>query len=102
MDGWMGRFPRVTSRGHRLLGSDRFHSLTKPRGMLRAAAVLSPQSTHVGRAPMWAVTVHWPPKCTEAGIVRILTRRRDEGRGGGRGEGSTNVHAPCLSASLAL
>ena len=35
-------------------------------------------------APMWAVKAHWTPQCAEAGMVCILTRRRDEGWGEGR------------------
>ena len=39
----------VTSRGHRLKGSDRFPSLTNPKGMFRAATVpWAPQSTYSG------------------------------------------------------
>ena len=93
----MGSFPGVTSQGHRLLGSDRFQSLTKPRGILRAVTALWPP-----RATWWAVTAHWAPQCTEAGGVRILACKRDEGWRRGRGEGTTNVHAPCLGTSLAV
>ena len=76
----MGSFPGGHIPGTQALGSDRFLSLIQPRGILRAgASALGPP-----RATMWAVTAHWAPQCTEAGIVRILTRRRDEGWGGGR------------------
>ena len=78
MDGKLskGHIPRTQA-----LGSNRFLSLTQPRGILRAATALSP------KAPMWAVTAHSPPQCAEAGIVCILTRRRDEEWRGGVGGG---------------
>ena len=84
MDGWMdgtlsgGHIPRIQA-----LGSDRFLShLTKRHTAGRDSALPPPppKSTHVGSdsAPP-------PPQCAEVGIVRILSRRRDEGWVGGRG-----------------
>ena len=54
-----GSIPGVTPRGHRLKGSDRFPSLTKPKGMFQAATVPCPPPPP--RAPIQAVTAHSPP-----------------------------------------
>ena len=59
-----------------------------------------PQNTHVGSD---SALPPLPPQCTEAGIVRTLTRRRDEGWGAREGGRDLLMHThPVLGPSLAL